>query len=58
MFKYNLNIKSIRLFFYKNGELNLAGWIDSDFAGYSNSRKSTIGWIFLLGGIAVFWKLK
>jgi hypothetical protein len=58
VFEYNLNTKSVGLFFHKNGELDLAGWVDSDFAGCPDSRKSTTGWIFLLGGTAVSWKSK
>ena len=41
--------------FYKKGDLRgeLIGY--SDFAGDSNDRKSTLGHIFFLGGMAVSW---
>ena len=42
----------------RSATLNLEGYVDSDFAGCPDTRKSTTGWIFLLGGTAISWKSK
>jgi hypothetical protein len=36
----------------------LRGYADSDWAGDKKSRKSTTGYIFLLGGAAISWSSK
>ena len=41
---------------YSGGDLNLIGYIDSDFQSDKDSRKSTFGSIFTLGGGAVVWR--
>ena len=43
--------------YYKMGDLRgeLIEYSDSDFAGDCNDRKSTLGHIFFLGGMAVSW---
>jgi hypothetical protein len=38
----------------KNG-LQLMGFVDSDFAGCEDSRRSTTGWVFTLAGGPVSW---
>ena len=42
---------------YKKGDIKgeLIGFSDSDFAGDCHDRKSTSGYIFLFGGMAVSW---
>jgi hypothetical protein len=35
--------------------LQLAGYVDSDFAGCEDSRRSTTGWVFTLAGGPVSW---
>ena len=42
---------------YKKGDMRgeLIGFSDSDFAGDCHDRKSTSGYIFLFGGMAVSW---
>jgi hypothetical protein len=35
--------------------LQLMGFVDSDFAGCEDSRKSTTGWVFTLAGGPVSW---
>ena len=37
---------------------NLAGYIDADFAGDVNDRKSTTGWVFNFNGAPISWALK
>ncbi|XP_068638373.1 uncharacterized mitochondrial protein AtMg00810-like [Aristolochia californica] len=45
--------------FYKNGEKsNLFGFIDSDYVGDSDDRKSTSGYVFMMGTRAVSWSSK
>ena len=41
---------------YKAGELCPLGYTDSDFQPDQDSRKSTSGYVFTLGGGAVIWK--
>jgi len=36
--------------------LDLAGYVDSDFAGDRDSRKSTTSYFFTLGGNCISWK--
>jgi hypothetical protein len=35
--------------------LQFRGFVDSDFAGYEDSRKLTTGWVFTLAGGPVSW---
>ena len=45
--------------FYKKGEkLELLGFIDSDYAGDQDDRRSTSGNVFMLGTGAVSWSSK
>jgi hypothetical protein len=39
-------------------ELKLVGWTDSDYAGDSEDRKSTSGYVFMLGKSAISWSSK
>ena len=41
------------LTYNKSDLLEIVGYSDSDFAGCPDSRKSTLGYIFLLAGGAV-----
>ena len=41
---------------YSGGDLNPIGYTDSDFQSDKDSRKSTSGSIFTLGGGAVVWR--
>jgi hypothetical protein len=38
--------------------LKLVGWTDSDYAGDLNDRKSTSGYVFMLGDSAISWSSK
>jgi hypothetical protein len=39
-------------------EMKLNGWTDSDYAGDLDDRKSTSGYVFMLGSDAVSWSSK
>ena len=41
---------------YSGGDLNLLGYTESDFQSDKDSRKSTSGSVFTLGGGAVVWR--
>jgi hypothetical protein len=55
--RYVKGTQSLRLV-YEKGELDLLGYSDADWAGDTNKRKSTSGFVFLLGGGAVSWGSK
>ena len=38
---------------FTGASLKLQGYVDADFAGDIDSRKSTIGFVFTLGGTAI-----
>lgn len=40
----------------RNASLDLVGYVDSDFAGDRDSRKSTTAYYFTLGGNCISWK--
>jgi hypothetical protein len=40
---------------FSRGELKLQGYVDADFAGDIDHRRSTTGYIFTLGATAVSW---
>ena len=41
---------------YSSGDLNPIGYTDSDFQSDKDSRKSTSGSVFTLGGGAIIWR--
>ena len=40
---------------FTSASLKLQGYVNTDFAGDIDSRKSTIRFVFILGGIAISW---
>lgn len=46
--KYLLGIKDYMLNYRKSVTLKIVGYIDSDFAGYMDTIKSTFGYLLLL----------
>lgn len=42
----------------KGGDQKLVGFVDSDYAGDSDDRRSTSGYVFMLGGGAISWASK
>ncbi|PKU76846.1 Retrovirus-related Pol polyprotein from transposon TNT 1-94 [Dendrobium catenatum] len=52
-------IKRTRQFiltYQRSDHLEIMGYSDSDFAGCLDSRRSTLGYIFMLAGGAISWK--
>ena len=41
--------------YFTGASLKLQGYVDADFAGDIDSRKSTTGFVFTLGGTAISW---
>ncbi|MCI73180.1 copia-type polyprotein, partial [Trifolium medium] len=41
-----------------NTDLSLKGWCDSDYAGDLDDRKSTSGYVYMLGFGAISWSSK
>ncbi|MCO5593233.1 hypothetical protein L7F22_047240 [Adiantum nelumboides] len=37
-------------------ELSVKGYVDSDYAGCVDNRKSTTGWIYTFAGFAISWR--
>ncbi|XP_050147510.1 secreted RxLR effector protein 161-like [Malus sylvestris] len=54
--RYLQETKGYMLVYDREEELELKGYTDSDLASDLDDRKSTSGYIFLLGGSAVSWK--
>ena len=42
-----------RQLFYGRGELSIHGYVDSDYVGCVDSRRSTTGWIYTFVGAAI-----
>ena len=55
IFCYLQKTKSLKLTFRKQGVLKLEGFSDSDWESCEDTRRSTSGFVFLLGGAAVSW---
>jgi len=54
--RYLQGTKGYNLTFKQANSLEVFGYTDSDFFGCVDSRKSTLGYIFLLAGGAISWK--
>uniref|UniRef100_A0A2N9IS84 Retrovirus-related Pol polyprotein from transposon TNT 1-94-like beta-barrel domain-containing protein n=1 Tax=Fagus sylvatica TaxID=28930 RepID=A0A2N9IS84_FAGSY len=57
IFRYLQMTKSMKLCFGLD-KLEINGFTDADFAGDTDDRKSTRGYVFLFGGTSVFWLSK
>jgi len=40
---------------FRKDELKLEGYVDSDFAGEVDHKRSTIGYVFTFGSTAISW---
>ncbi|KAG8480350.1 hypothetical protein CXB51_024735 [Gossypium anomalum] len=58
IFRYLQRTKDFGLFYKKREISFLFGFIDSDFAGDIDDRKSTLGYVFMMGTGAVSWSSK
>ena len=56
--RYLKGTSKMCLYFRRRNDLTLQGFSDADLGGDLDSRKSTTGYIFTLGGTAVSWKSK
>jgi len=56
--RYLQHTLDMGLVFRRQGSLEAVGFTDADFAGCLDTRKSTSGWVFLLGGAAIYWSSK
>jgi len=54
--RYLQGTKNHMLTYKRSDDLKVIGYIDSDFAGCIDTRKSTFGYIYLLVGGAISWK--
>ncbi|TQD79299.1 hypothetical protein C1H46_035136 [Malus baccata] len=54
--RYLQGTKDYMLTYRKSNNLEVIGYSDSDFAGCIDSRRSTLGYLFLLAGGAISWK--
>jgi hypothetical protein len=54
--RYLQRMKNHMLIYRRSDKLEVIGYIDFDFAGCVDSLKSTSGYIFMLSGIAIFWR--
>ena len=54
--RYLKRTKDHMLTYRRSGHLEINGYSDSDFAGCQESRRSTSGYVYLLGGGAISWK--
>ncbi|GKV32349.1 hypothetical protein SLEP1_g40963 [Rubroshorea leprosula] len=52
------NIMNGILDYSKGDQIDLAGFIDSDYAGDLDDKKSTFGFVFMLGSAAISWSSK
>ena len=43
---------------FTGGDLSLTGYCDADYAGDTDTRRSTTGYVFVLGGGAITWQSK
>ena len=44
-----------KFFYFGKGELKVQGYIDADFGGEVDNRKSTTSYVFTIGNIAESW---
>ena len=56
--RYSRGTKDIGLVFHKNQNTcsNIVGYVDSDYAGDLDKRRSQTGYVFMLFGSAISWK--
>jgi Reverse transcriptase (RNA-dependent DNA polymerase) len=55
IFRYIQKTKSMKLTFTRQGHVKVAGYCDADWESCIDTRRSTTGYVFTLGGGAVTW---
>ena len=58
VFRYLMNTKDLGLKYNRSGGFHLEDYSDSDWGGCLDTRRSTSGYVFLLGGAAISWSCK
>ena len=58
VFRYISNTRNHGLKFRRGENLEIRGFCDSDWGGCPDTRRSTSGYVFILGGAAVSWSSK
>ncbi|PNX96743.1 hypothetical protein L195_g019956 [Trifolium pratense] len=53
--RYLKGTMDLGVLYRRNGDLKLLGWSDSDYAGDLDDRKSTLGYVFMLGSSSISW---
>ncbi|XP_074318569.1 secreted RxLR effector protein 161-like [Silene latifolia] len=53
--RYLQGAKDYMLMYRRTDSLEVVGYSDSDFVGWIDSRKSTLGYVFMLDNGDVFW---
>ena len=43
------------ILFFGQGDLSIVGYVDSDYAGCVDTRRSTTRWIYTFVGVAISW---
>ncbi|CAM9438252.1 unnamed protein product [Chrysoparadoxa australica] len=56
--QYVSGTTDLGLTYSRKGELQLEAFVDADYAGDVNNRRSTTGFLIMFGGAAVSWKSK
>lgn len=56
--RYIKGTMDLGILYKRQGKIELRGYVDSDYAGDTDDRKSTGGYIFILGSGAISWSSK
>ena len=56
--KYLRGTKDSRLTFGSNNSTQVEGYTNSDYVGNTDNQKSTSGYVFTYGGVAISWRSK
>lgn len=55
LYRYLVSTPEQGLFFRKDGNNDIRGFVDSDWGGDTDTGKSTTGWVFTLAGCPISW---
>lgn len=54
--RYLQKIQNLMLVYRRGNQLEISGYSDSDYAGCLDSRRSTLGYVFLFAEGAISWR--